>query len=125
MIVFITVITLFPVIVTLLLRGKYSRVVIVLAILNLIVFGTAYHSFGVHYLLVLTANIILAVIIWYLAFKRREDVLGASSPVTAAELSSQIRQQKGLRILLTSTGWLIVLVILLVIVGFVVALSAM
>jgi hypothetical protein len=141
--IFVAVITLFPVAVAILLRSKYLWLVLSLAAANLLGYMLAYqnlwtpyqrcsadiHNYcggnGQHYLIILTANIILAVIIWYLAFVHNPQPDELRGPITASQMSSGQYKQKMVRKLLSGMGLLIVVGVILIIVGFMVALSAM
>ena len=145
----ILIISSFTAIVSVLLRGKYYKTALGLSILNgsiaVISFFTIhfpenqcranpYADCGKHsglYLLICLFNFILGIIIWYLAFKRKESkslVYDPGHPITGSQLSQQ-GDKEGLRKFLTASGTLVIVgligFVVMIVALFVVALSAL
>jgi hypothetical protein len=107
--IFILIITIFPAIVALVLKGKYFKLVLGLALLNIAVAVIAQKhnpDATTQYLVISTFNIIFACIIWYLAFKRKTETIFDGSNETA-------------RRLLSAAGWVIVLAVVAFIASFI------
>ena len=107
--IFLLIITIFPAIVALILRGKYFKFILELVLVNIAVAVAAQKhnpTATTQYLVISTFNIILACIIWYLAFKRKTDQYIGNNEETARKL-------------LGAGGWLIVLGTIAVIAAFI------
>jgi uncharacterized membrane protein len=106
--IILLVITLFPAIVALMLRGRYYVLVLGLVLINvggIVIAEKRLSNTSPQYLIASTFNIIFACIIWYLAFKPKADVWAGG-------------KKEGARKLLNVSGWVLVLAILLIITVF-------
>ena len=107
--IFILIITIFPAIVAIVLKGKYFKLVLGLTLINIAVAVIAQKhnpDATTQYLVISTLNIIFACIIWYLAFKRKTESVLSGGKETARKL-------------LSTGGWVIVLGVIAIIVAFV------
>jgi uncharacterized membrane protein len=105
--IILLVITIFPMITALILRGKYWLLALSLALINLIsILAIKKYESGVspRYLTFSTLNIIFACVIWYIAF-RPKNVLDSN-------------QNIGTKKMLSTSGKVIALVIIIIILGF-------
>jgi hypothetical protein len=126
--VFLAVIIIFPLIVAIALKSKYLYQIIALAILNAAALAFDYKKYlqperqcvgqGLgncesHFtasLILFTLIVIVSVIMWYLAFKQKENVSGFAA-------NSATRKT------LAASGWLIIIVVALIIAFFIFAFS--
>jgi hypothetical protein len=142
--IIIIIVSVFPALVSILLRGKYFKIALPLSVLNIVIAVAAFlaiiepsnrcratnssdlnniwskcddHSWI--YFLISLLNILVAIIIWYLAFKRNEDVPltdnTTSEPLVGSQLALQSNKE-GLRKFLSASGWLITLGIIIFVV---------
>jgi hypothetical protein len=138
--VIILIISSFTAIVSFLLKGKYYKTALALSILNIAIAVTAFFTIhfpenqcransyatdcGTHsglYLLISLFNIVFGIVIWYLAFKRKDPqplVLDSAHPITGSQLAQQ-GDKEGLRKFLTASGSLVTVGII----GFVVLIA--
>ena len=147
--VIILIISSFTAIVSLLLKGKYSKISFALSALNIAIAITAFVTIhfpenqcranpyatdcGKHsglYLLISLFNFVFGIIIWYLAFQRKEPdpiVYDPASPVVGSQIALQNNKEEGLRKFLKVSGSLVTLGIIgfvvLIVVIFAVAIS--
>ena len=147
--VIILIISSFTAVVSLLLKGKYAKIAFVLSVLNIAIAIAAFMTIhfpenqcranpyatdcGKHsglYLLISLFNFVFGIIIWYLAFQRKETapiVYDPASPVVGSQLELQNKKEEGLRKLLKASGSLVTFGIIgfvvLIVVIFAVALS--
>jgi len=139
--VIILIISSFTAIVSFLLKGKYYKTALALSILNIAIAAIA--CFTIHfpenqcranpyatdcgkhsglYLLICLFNFIFGIIIWYLAFKRKDPhplVYDPAHPITGSQLAQQ-GDKEGLRKFLTASGSLVTVGII----GFVISIVA-
>jgi hypothetical protein len=107
--ILILIITIFPAIVAVILKGKYFKLVLGLALINIAVAVIAQKhnpDATTQYLVISTFNIIFACIIWYLAFKRKAELVFSGNKETARKI-------------LSAGGWVIVLGVISIIAAFI------
>lgn len=126
----ILIVSTFTAIVSFLLKGKYYNLALPLSILNIAIATTAFFTIhfpenqcranpyatycGKHsglYFLICLLNIILGIIIWYLAFKRKDAqsiFYDPAQPITGSQLAQQ-GDKEGLRKFLKASGSLVTL----------------
>jgi hypothetical protein len=129
--VILIIVTVFPALASILLHGKYVKLVLPLAALNVLIEIAAFTTLivlpnncraatydwsrctdhGGAYSLVSLANLVFGIVIWYLAFKRKDPSAltynAASGPRTASQFALQNHDREGLRTFLAASGWLI------------------
>lgn len=146
----IFIISFFTSIVSLSLRGKYYKTSLALSVLNIAIATTAFMTIhfpenqcranpyatncGKHsglYLLISLLNLVFGIIIWKLAFKRKDPIpltYDPATPIVGSQLALQ-RDKEGLRKFLATSGWLVTLgiaaFVVLILIIFIQAFSAL
>ena len=134
--IIIIILSLFPAIVSIALRGKYFKLVLSLSLLNIVIAAIAFvpsnrdHS-GIYGLISLF-NILFGIVLWQLAFKRKDPVPLVYDPAAGPIVGSQLaleNNHEGLRKFFAASGGLlafgIIGFVVLIVVIFIAALSAL